>query len=87
MNAEKSILKSEMKRGNTMYNFKTISDDKILSLAVGALLQQWEKEMDRKKRLNDQGKASPIADYRLEQLNMQIAELSKKQIELERHPV
>jgi len=64
--------------------YKTISAHDVLNLAWGALLERQQREIDRKKDLNMRGKASPIADAKIEKYEAQIREIGAALLAMER---
>lgn len=64
-------------------NKEVISDYEILKAAYSYILYIWGRELERKERLNNEGKPSPIADFRIDKTQKQLDELHKRILRIE----
>lgn len=64
-------------------NKEVISDYEILKAAYSHILCIWGRELERKERLNNNGKHSPIADFRIDKTQKQLDELHKRILRIE----
>lgn len=64
-------------------NKEVISDYEILKAAYTHILCIWGRELERKEKLNKDGKPSPIADFRIDKTQKQLDELHKRILRIE----
>lgn len=64
-------------------NPEIISDYEILKAAYTEVLRRWANETERKEKLNEEGKPSPIADFRIDKTQKQLDELHKRILRIE----